>query len=219
MKRLDIDTLLDEKKQIYVKNNALKSQILLVIQLKDKNGRNQTLKVPPTELPVHVSAQFSADSIRESSDLRRLLYNGTLLLVEPSQAARELDTPEAREQLKSLSLSVYADSAPTNAVRDNMERLARKSQAPVMEAHEVLSESRLEDQVSLKVKGLIASFMSKEKSSKDALLQLKRMKPALTEHDLTYIISNCKTETTIREFAESSLAELHAAPEQPFDEE
>jgi hypothetical protein len=218
MRKLDLDDLLDNKKPVFVRNNALKTQLLLVIALKDKNGRNQTLKIPPTDIPINVSAQFSSDSIRESTDIRRLLFNQTLLLVDPEAAMKQLNTKEAKEQMKALSMSVYSDSAPSNAVRDTMERLNKKSQGPVLSAADVLNQSDDSDEVSLKVKGLIVSFQSKEKSSKDTLLQLKRMKPALNEADFAFIISQCKNETTIRSFAESALAELHAQPEQPFEE-
>ena len=218
MKKLDLDDLLDNKKPVYVRNNALKTQLLLVVTLRDKTGRNQTLKVPPTDLPINITAQFSSDAIRESTDIRRLLFNQTLVLVDPEAALKQLSTRDAKDQLKALSLSVYADSAPNNAVRDNLERLNKKSQSPVLSASDVLNQkSSTNDAINLKIKGLIVSFQSKEKSSKDTLLQLKRMKSILTEADLTFIISQCKTETTIREFAEAALAELHAQPEQAFE--
>jgi hypothetical protein len=217
-RKLELDVLLDNNEDIYVRNNALKAQLLLVIAIKDKTGRNQTLKLPPTVLPMHVSGQFSRDSIRECSDLRRLIFNRTIILVDPSQARKELATTEAKEEMKALRMSVYADDAPTNAVRDTVEKLAKKSQAPVMNAADILNQKSQQDDVQLKVKGMIVSFQSKEKSSKETLVNLKRMKPALTESDLTFILSQCKAETTIREFAEQALAELSAAPEAPFDD-
>ena len=217
-RKLDLDDLLDRKQPVYIKNNALKAQLLLVVALRDKNGRNQTLKVPPVDLPINVTAQFSADAIRESSDIRRLLFNRTLVLVDPEEAVKQLNTPDARDQMKALSLSVYADTAPSNAVRDNLERLNKKSQGEALTAKDVLNNNAEEDdKVSLKIKGIIVSFQSKEKSSKETLTKLKGMKSALTEADLTFIISQCRTETTIREFAEATLAELHAQPEQPFE--
>lgn len=218
-KRLDLDDLLDNNKKIYVRNNALKSQLFMVVELKDKNGKNRALKVPPIRFPVSVSDQFSADSIRESSDLRSLIMKQILVLVDPVQAEKELASSEAREELKAFAMSVYADSAPSNAVRDTMETLKNKSSG-VVQASDLLTVNNNADAnaISNKVMGLIASFQSKEKSSKDTLLMLRRMKPTLTENDLTYIIGQCKSETTIREFAEGALAELAASPEQPFEE-
>lgn len=216
-RRLDLDTLLDKKEKVYVKNGTLKSQLFLVIEMKDKNGKNRALKVPPVEFPICVSTQFSEDSIRESTDLRDAIGKGVLVLVEPEEAEKMLATADAKEQFAAFSMSPYADSAPQNAVRDSMERMNNENES-VIQAKELLSRQKQDDsKISPKVKGTIVSFQSKEKSSKDTLLQLKRMKPVLTESDLTYIISQCKSETTIREFAESTLAELSAVPEQPFE--
>ena len=215
--RLDLDALLDSNKKVYVRNNALKSQLFMVVELKDKNGKNRALKVPPVRFPISVSDQFSSDSIRESSDLRSLLMKQVLVLVDPAEAEKELATAEAREELKAFSISVHADTAPSNVVRDTMENLREKS-SNVMQAPDLLKNRTETDAISNRVKGLIASFQSKEKSSKDTLLMLRRMKTTLTEHDLTYIIGQCKSETTIREFAEGALYELSASPEHPFEE-
>jgi hypothetical protein len=221
MSKLSLDTLLDNNQPIYVQNNALKAQLLLIIQMKDKHGKNDSLKLPPVDLPVNISEQFSRDSIRESTDLKKVLHNGTVILVDPVVAAKRLATKEAREQQKALSLSVYADAAPSNTVRDTMERLTKKnSNSTVVNSADVLKKGTLpNDQVSLKIRGVIASFESKEKTSKDTLAKLKQMKPALTEADLTFVIGQCRSEVTIREFAEQALAELQAKPEAPFEEE
>jgi len=216
-KRLSLDDLLDQNQPIFVQNNALKAQLLMIIQMKDKHGKNETLKLPPVDLPVNISDQFSKESIRESGDLKKVLHNGTVILVDPVEAKKRLSTKEAREQQKALSLSVYADAAPSNTVRDTMERLTKKSNNTVVSSQDVLKKGTVpNDEVTLKVRGVIASFESKEKSSKETLAKLKQMKPALTEADLTFIIGQCRSEVTIREFAESALSELQALPEQPF---
>ena len=215
-KFLDLDDLLDNNKKVYVRNNSLKSHLFIVIEMKDKSGRSKPLRVPPISTPICVSEQFSKDVIRESEDLRQCLHKGNLVLVDPEDAQKLLQTPQAQEELKALTMSVYADSAPANAVRDSVNKLKNKS--GVVEAQELLNKKVTSDDISNRVRGVIASFQSKEKSSKDTLSALRRLKPTLTENDLTYILSECKTETTIREFAEGSLAELSAQPERPFEE-
>lgn len=217
-KMLDLDELLDSNQKIYVKNNALRSHLLIIVQMKDKSGRNRALKIPPTQFPRCVSSEFSKEQIRESSDLRDAIAKGILVLLNPKEAEKELQHPDAQEELKSYGLSVYADSSPTNAVRDNMQRLKDQS-APVVDAADVLADGTLpKDDVSPRVQALISSLTNKEKTSKDILVQLKRLKTTLTASDLTYIIRECEKETQVREFAEGSLAELSAAPEQPFKE-
>lgn len=214
-RRLDLDELLDAGEKVFVKNGSLKAGLYLVIEMKDNTGRSKALKVPPTEFPICVSAQYSKDSIRESTDLRESIRKGVLVLVDQEEAKKLLSTNEAKEQFAAFSMSPYADNAPKNAVRDSMEKVKDKT-LPVVQANELLNEAGGNEAIQHKVKGIIVSFQSKEKSSKDTLLALKRIKPTMSEADLHYVISECKTETTIREFAESALAELSASPEQPF---
>lgn len=209
---LDLDEMLDGGEKIYIRNNSTKAHLFLVVQMKDKGGRNRPLKIPPTTIPINVSAQFSREMIRESSDLRDMITKGNIILLEPALAEKELDSPEAREEMKSLALSVYADTAPVNAVRDNLERL-KNTTTPVVDSAEVLKKESLKgNDAQVRVKGLVASLLSKEKSSKDTLAQLKRMKASLTEADLTFIMNECKSEAQIREFAESALAEQNGTP-------
>lgn len=212
-KFIDLDDLLENGEKVYVRNNALKSHLLVIVQMKDRSGRNRALKVPPTKFPICVSTQFSKDMIRESSDLRDALAKGVLALVDPKQAEAELRDPEAKDELKSYAISVYADSAPNNAVRDSMERLKEKA-SPVVDSSDVLGHSTLpNDAITPRVQAMIASLLSKEKNSKDILIQLKRLKTTLSASDLTFIIGQCGHEAQVREFAESTLAELSASPE------
>lgn len=212
-KLLDLDELLENNEKVYVRNNALKSHLLVIVQMKDRAGKNRALKVPPTHFPICVSTQFSKDMIRESSDLRDALSKGVLALVDPKDAEAELKHPDAKDELKSYSISVYADSAPNNAVRDTMERLKDQSN-PVVDAADVLGQSTLpQDGITPRIQALVSSLVSKEKNSKDILVQLKRLKATLSSSDLTYIIAQCSHEAQVREFAESALAELSGSPE------
>lgn len=215
---LNLDDLLDSNQKVFVRNNSLKMHLFIVVEMKDKAGRSKPLRVPPISAPICISEQFSKDVIRESEDLRRCLSKGVLTLVEPEEAVKYLQTPEAAEALKALTMSVYADSAPSNAVRDSMSKLKNKSTTNIVDSADLLNKKVTDDQISNRVRGTIASFQSKEKSSKETLAALRRLKPTLTEADLTYILTECKTETTIREFAEGTLAELSASPETPFEE-
>lgn len=207
-RHIDLDDLLEQGQKVYVRNNALKSNLLLIVQMRDRNGKNRALKIPPSQFPICVSSQFSKDMIRESSDLRDALAKGVITLVDPDKAEMELKDPDAADELKSYAISLYADSAPNNAVRDSMQRLKEKS-SPVVDAAEVLGRNSLpNDEVTPRIQGLVSSLVNKEKNSKDVLVQLKRMKSALTASDLTYIIRECATEAQVREFAEASLADL-----------
>jgi hypothetical protein len=217
-KFLDLDEILDTNQKVFVRNNSLKSNLLLVIQMQDRSGRKRPLKVPPTRFPICVSTQFSKEVIRECSDLRELLNKGVIVLVDPDQAEAELRSEDAREEMKSYNLSVYADEAPANAVRDSMQKLSQNAK-PVVDSGSLLDSAGLNDyEVTPKIQGIVSSLLSKEKSSKETLTQLKRLKSTMTESDLTYIVKECARETQIREFAEGALADLAASPEQPFQE-
>lgn len=216
-RNLDLDDLLDSNEKVYVRNNAVKSHLLIIVQMEDKSGRKRALKVPPTQFPICISTQFSKDMIRESSDLRDALSKGVLVLVDAKVAEAQLKDPDAKDELKSYALSVYADSAPENAVRDNLQRLKDQT-SPVVDAADVLGGASIpSDEVAPRVQALIASLTNKEKTSKDILVQLKRLKTTLSQSDLTFIIRECEKETQVREFAEGALAELSAAPEHPFN--
>lgn len=216
MTRLDLDDLLDKKQKIYVRNNALSTSLFLVIELQDKSGRNRPFKVPPTTVPLCVSSQFSSDSIRESADLRKMLLKGTLKLVDPVTAEKELATEDAVETLANYQLSVYSDDAAGNVTRDAMQRLKQDVQEPAV--NDAMKKSQSQDEkVSLRVRGLVASFLSKEKTSKDVMTDLKRLKTVLTEHDFTFVISQCKEDSKIREFSEKALLDLQNMPQNPFE--
>lgn len=137
--------------------------------------------------------------------------------MDPKEAEESLRSSDAKEELKSYSMSLYADSAPSNAVRDSMQRLKEQA-TPVVEAADVLAEPTLpDDSVSARVKALVASLGSKEKASKEILVQLKRIRSTLTSADLTYIIRECDKETQVREYAEAVLAELSESPAEPTE--
>lgn len=215
-KKLDLDTLLSKNEKIYIMNNALRSQLLMVIAMRDRHGRHFPLKVPPVSVPICLSEQYSAEVISESQELRQALRKGVLKLVAASEAERILSTSDAQEELSALQLSVYSDSVDNNSVRDNMERLKNKAEPQVTEATSLLDQDPLDKSqgVSVRLKGILAGYQNKDKSAKDTLTQLKRIKGSLNETDLTYVISQCKDDASIREFAEELLSQL--SPEQPF---
>jgi hypothetical protein len=202
-KFLDLDELLDANKRIYVRNNALKARLFLIIEMKDKHGRSEALKVPETPVPICVSARFSKETIRESTDLRKSLAKGTLILVDQDIAERELQTDDAREEVKNLELSMYSDSSPQSVARQSIGKLNTNA-SPVVEARELLEKSnQVEEQISSRVRGILASFKSKEKNAKETLVLLKRLKTVLTKEEMQFIITECPNDPTIREFAEN----------------
>jgi hypothetical protein len=214
---MSFDSLLDSNQRIYVKNNSIKAGIMVVLEVKDKNGRGRPLKIPPTSVPVCLTDLFSRDVLRESQDIRVAINKGNLMLVPQDQAIAELAKDSTKEELKALNLSVYADSA-SNATSDAVAKLAKKNKK-VMDKTDVLQKSNQDDGINIRVKTTIGSYKAKEKNAKETMAQFLRLKSVLSKQDLHYIMQECADDVNIRKFAETALAELQAAgPEQPFEE-
>ena len=79
--KLDLDTLLKQGKKVYVRNNVLQANMLLILEFRDGNGRSRPFKIPPTELPFCLSDDFSAELIKGCTDLRNHLKKRTVVLL------------------------------------------------------------------------------------------------------------------------------------------
>jgi hypothetical protein len=214
--RLSLDDALRNDEKIYIQNNSIRSNLHFVISMTDKSGRSSPLKIPPVRFPICISDLYPADVIRDSIDLRRLLSQENIKLVDPVEAQALLQSDEALEELQTFNVSVYSDSAPSNAVRDSIEKLSKAADENVGAAAADLKHKEAQEQVNHRIIGLIASFQSEEKTSKETLMELKRQRALLGEAELTYIIREAKNDKGIREWTESVLAELSASPETPF---
>ena len=214
--RLNLDSLLkDDSKKIYVRNNALMANMLLVLEMRDSNGKSVSpFKLPPTELPFCLTDEYSRDMIRNCSELRKHLSKKTIVLVDEVEAEEFLARPDSLEEMQALSVSYYSDSAPPNAIRDALVKLRSKSGAaePVVVNSEQLKANVQDDKVSPRVRGLVASFQSKEKSAKETLISLRRTKSTLSVEELTFLITECREDSAIREFAEVELAGRNSVP-------
>ena len=204
-----LDELLNEKKEVYVRNNAQKAGMVLILQMRDRNGRAAGFKIPPTNIPMCLSERFPAEVLRESTDLREMISKELLVIMDPTEAKAILNTEEAREEIQALKASVYADSAPANAMRSGVEKIKKQAEeVMIKEASELKEEIAANDSgVSHRVRGMVASLKAKEKSARDTLTGFKRMRDALTEGDLAYVLAECKDDSQIREFAEKTLVE------------
>lgn len=214
---LHLDDLLnDPKRKIFIVNNSLKANLMIVLEMKDRNGRGRPLKIPPTNIPIELTALFSRDILRESSDLRVALTKTNILLMDEKVAMKILATPEAKAEMKTFQMSAYSDSAPANPVSDSLAKLGKKAKK-VMDKSDVLKKAETKDAVNVRIKAVIGSFKAKEKNAKETLSQILRLKSVLTRDDLSFIMQECAEDQNIRKFAEQALAEMEAGPEQPFE--
>ncbi len=216
--KLDLDTLLADKTQhVYVRNNSLRAQLLIVLEMKDRQGRGRALKIPPTDVPISITASFSREILSESQDLRQALTKGNIVLVPATEAEAYLESNAAALEMNSFQMSAYADSAPGNATGDSMARLAKKSKNVSKQADVLEKKTNAGAEISVRVKTIMGSFQSKEKTAKETLGMIMRMKTALNKAELGYIMQNCEGDDNIKKFIMSALAELQATPETPFE--
>lgn len=211
------DLLNDPKARIFVRNNSLRYNLMIVLEMKDRNGRGRPLKIPPTPVPVELTSMFSRDVLRESSDLRIAINKQNLVLMSERDALAVLATPEAQAELKTFNMSAYSDSAPSNPMGDSLAKLNKRAKK-VLDKSDVLKKAETKDAVNVRIKAAIGSFKAKEKNAKETLAQILRLKSVLSRDDLSFIMQECAEDQNIRKFAESALAEMEAGPEQPFEQ-
>lgn len=213
---LNLDDLLKKKQRIFVKNNSISAGLMIVLEMKDRNGKGRALKIPPTEVPVCLTDMFSRDMLENSQDLRIALTKQNLVLIDEKTALEILARPESQAQIKTFNMSIYADGSPGNPVKDSLAKVARKSKK-VHAKTDLLKKTQQQEDVNVRVKAVIGSFKSKEKNAKDTQASLLRMKSGLTKADLNYVMQECSEDQTLKKFAETTLAEIAAGPEQPFE--
>lgn len=214
-KYMDLDTALSSKDPVFIRNNSLKANLMIVLEIKDKAGKSRPLRIPPTEAPICLTELFSRDVLRDSADLRLALTKGNLVLMEAKEAQTLLGTERMQDELKMLNMSVYADSAPSSQIADSMARVNKKAKK-VLDKTAVLNKVDAKDPVNVRVRAIVGSYTTKEKNAKETLAQILRMKSILTKEDLSFIMRECSEDQNIRKFVETTLAELEAGPEQPF---
>lgn len=215
-KHMDLDQALKGKDPVFVRNNSLRANLMIVLEIKDQSGKSRPLRIPPTEVPICLTEMFSREVLSHSSDLRLALSKGNLVLMDHKEALAALGTPEAQEEMKMLNMSVYADSAASNSVADAMARTTKKTKR-VLDKTAVLNKGAMQDEVNVRVKAIVGSYQTKEKNAKETMAQILRMKSALTKADLGFIMRECSEDQQIRKFTETTLAELEAGPEHPFE--
>ena len=99
MASLSIDKLTADGHEIYVRNKT-NPRGVVIITLVDPRGRSDKVVIPKTLLPVNLTQLVPPDMLRGSPDLRKYIAKGTLEIVDPSVAEKELESEEAQEDLK-----------------------------------------------------------------------------------------------------------------------
>lgn len=102
---------------------------IINITITEGNGQRNVVRLPVTFIPVDLTTQATKNAILSSPDFRRLVQRGFVKLVSEEDAAKMLDSDEARkEQQRVLELdSAELEEIQTNAPEDVKAMLAESS--------------------------------------------------------------------------------------------
>lgn len=115
-RKVSLETLIDERKQVYVRN-LLKGGIISLVCY-DPFGKKPTrIIIPRTKHPFNISDLATPQAIQASSDLRMAISRGALELLDPVAAEKELEKPGVLQELKAAQQRIEQHSTATNAYR------------------------------------------------------------------------------------------------------
>lgn len=114
---VDIDSLLNDGKRIFVRSNK---KGIIALTLHGPNGRAQQIAIPNTRLPVCLSEMATPNALRESRSLRECIGIEALTLIDPGVAETELQVPGARAKLKAAHKRI--SRASTEVMQARKER-------------------------------------------------------------------------------------------------
>ncbi len=122
VKRITVDSLEDDK-SIYVYN---KSEGDYCLTIYNSDGRSELIPIPKTYIPIDVCNFANAKVIKASSNFRRAVSSGVLVLIDNDEAEAILNTKEASFEIERLRKLEYTninyektvDVTPMEAVID-----------------------------------------------------------------------------------------------------
>lgn len=207
---LTLDALLDDGKKVFVKNTS-RPMGHIVLTFVTPNGRSIPRPIPRTFIPICLTDTLSPDVVRQSSDLRLFLNKGVIKLIDPDEATKELQSEESQEELRRLNLSDFSASATATERVSKM--TDQQTYVPAVNNPNAPVEGVTLDPVNNRVKATLLQVEAKDMTEREAVAEFRIMKGELTNHDMTYIISQAPDEGPLRRFAYQQLSEIAAQVE------
>jgi hypothetical protein len=204
---VDLDTLLDSGKKVYVKNTS-RPMGHIVLTFVTPNGKAVPRPIPRTWIPICLTDTLAPNIIRESNDLRQFIAKGVLALIDPSEAQKVLVTSEGREEAQRLNLSDFSNKAEATDRVLQMEN-QYTSEANINNPMGPV-EGQQVDPVNNRVKATLLQVEANDITEREAVSEFRIMQGELSSHDLTYIISQAESEGPLKRFAFQILAEQNA---------
>jgi hypothetical protein len=212
---MTIDSLLDEKKPVYVRNIHVPRGVV-VFTLVSPSGRTTNGIIPKTRHPICLNNLANPDTIRNSDYLRRLIASGVLELVDPYIAEKELSDPEVQADLKASwdDLSNKRRSSETGKTEQTLPAASPASvmqDTMIQEIQQKLNISNArsiehtKEPVQSRVYTIIAALKDKQRKPRETRRELSSLD--LTKEDLIYIISNT-VPGIVNQYAKGLLAKI-----------
>lgn len=210
-KAVDLDELLRDGKKVFVKNTS-RPMGQIVLTFVTSAGKAEPRPIPRTWIPICLTDSLSPEIIRTSNDLRLFLQKGIIELIDPEEALQILSTTDAQEEAKRLHTSAFSSSA--SATQKILKMEAQQTYSPSINNPMAPVDTVVADPVNNRVKSTLLRVEAKDMTERDAVAEFRVMKGELTNHDLTYIISQSEDEGPLRRFAYQTLSELAAEVDQ-----
>lgn len=135
----------------------------------DSNGRRVNVTIPLTWVPFDLSTRVTKQALVDNPQFRRMVSAGMLELLSDEQAAKALESEEAREELR----KVNGYESSIQSMTPNIPR-------------EVRAEVDTKD-----ISGfLLAVASNKDASFKDSLAEIRRKTDKLSDMELKYLADN-----------------------------
>lgn len=215
--KLTLDWLLRHDCEVYVRNMT-KPRGNVVLNITLPNGKNQVVKIPKTFLPINLSEHAAPDVLGGSHDLKSYIRKGILDLIWPPKAEADLNTEEARDEMRRLNISDFSQMSKWTSKRQS-EALDTERNAELLRASTKFDVAAQEAQtISPRVMQLVENYKSDDMSAKELLVELRAIDSDLTATDCSYLIAN-GPEGQVRELAQKVLARLVPAAATETSEE
>jgi len=204
----NLDDLLNKGKKVYVRNTT-RPMGQIVLTFITSTGQSVPRPIQRTWIPICLTDSLSPEVIRASNDLRLFLQKGVICLVDPEDAQKELSTPDAQEELKRLNISDF--SATADATERVLAMESQQTFTPAINNPMAPVEGVVADPVNNRVKATLLQVEAKDMTEREAVAEFRIMQRELSNHDLTYIISQSAEEGPLRRFAYQQLSAMAAA--------
>ena len=202
---LDLDSLLNDGKKIYVKNTS-RPMGHIVLTFVTAHGKAVPRNIPRTWIPICLTDTLSPDIIAQSNELRQFLNKGILGLVDPTDAQKELHGTDAQEESKRLNLSDFSNKAEATERTLTLTNQFTATANPLNPQ----GPEGMSDPVNNRVKSTLLRVEAKDITEREAVAEFRIMQGELSSHDLTYIISQAEGEGPLKRFAFAVLSEQSA---------